>query len=405
MKDYFVLAFGNLRHRGIRSWLTLLGIFIGVMAVVALISLGNGLQAAVGAQFGISSTEVITVQAGGISSAGPPGTGVSNKLTVDDVEAIEKLGSVEIAIGRNIETLKVEYNDKVSYVMGFGHHEGEKGKWDLEMQDISAERGRMLQDGERRKLVLGYNYLDASKSGFDKAVGLGDKMKINNETFRVVGFMNKKGSFIIDNAIAMPVADIHELGDNEDYVDVISIKLKDKNLMERAKEDIEKLMRERRDVDVGKEDFEVSTPDAMLAAVNNVLGGVQAFIVIVAMISILVGAVGIVNTMTTSVLERRKEIGIMKAIGARNSQIFMQFLIESGLLGLVGGFVGVVFGVLLGIAGILGINSFIGSDIRPSIDFVLVGGALVGSFLIGAVAGIVPAMNAANQNPVEALRG
>jgi putative ABC transport system permease protein len=143
----------------------------------------------------------------------------------------------------------------------------------------------------------------------------------------------------------------------------------------------------------------------MMETVNSILGGVQAFIIIIASISILVGALGIVNTMTTSVLERRKEIGIMKAIGGTNGQVFMQFFFESGMLGFIGGLVGAVLGTLISVAGVAGINGFLGADLIPVIDFVLIGGALLGSFIVGAVAGIVPAMNAAKQNPVEALRG
>ena len=109
--------------------------------------------------------------------------------------------------------------------------------------------------------------------------------------------------------------------------------------------------------------------------------------------------------MSTSVLERKKEIGIMKAIGAENSQVFMQFFVESGVLGLIGGGIGVILGISLGYFGILGINSFIGSDMQPKINFFLIFFALLGSFIIGAVAGILPAMRAAKQNPVEALRG
>jgi len=148
-----------------------------------------------------------------------------------------------------------------------------------------------------------------------------------------------------------------------------------------------------------------STPDAILETVNSVLGGVKAFIIIIASISILVGALGIVNTMTTSVLERKKEIGIMKAIGGTNYQIFLQFFFESGMLGLIGGLVGITFGTLISFAGIIGINNFIGSELLPTIDFMLISGALIGSFIVGATAGIIPAMNAAKQNPVEALRG
>ena len=186
---------------------------------------------------------------------------------------------------------------------------------------------------------------------------------------------------------------------------MMAVKERSEELMDKAKEDIEKLMRKRREVDKGEEDFEVSTPEAMMETVNSILGGVQAFIIIIASISILVGTLGIVNTMTTSVLERKKEIGIMKAIGAKNSQVFMQFFFESGMLGLIGGLVGVILGTLISVAGVMGINSFLGSELLPVIDFMLIGGALVGSFVIGAVAGIVPAINAAKQNPVEALRG
>jgi putative ABC transport system permease protein len=404
MKDYFVLAIGNLRHRGIRSWLTLLGIFIGVMAVVSLISLGAGLKMAVGAQFGISNTEVLTVQAGGLNSAGPPGTGVANKLTWDDADAIERISSVDMAIPRIITTGKMEFNNKVIFGSVISMPEGEKRKIGYEVMDIEAEVGRLLKDGDTNKVVLGWNFYK-DDSIFGEKIVPGKSVLIQDEKFEVVGILKKKGSFIWDNIVLMNEEPTRNLFDYGEEVDLIAVRVKDKNLMEKTKEDIEKLMRQRRDVDIGKEDFEVSTPDAMLETVNSVLGGVQAFVVIIASISILVGAVGIVNTMTTSVLERRKEIGVMKAIGARNSQIFMQFLIESGLLGLVGGFVGVVFGVLIGIAGVLGINSWIGAEVAPSIDFVLVGGALVGSFLIGAIAGIVPAMNAANQNPVDALRG
>jgi len=128
-------------------------------------------------------------------------------------------------------------------------------------------------------------------------------------------------------------------------------------------------------------------------------------IIIIASISVFIGALGIVNTMTTSVLERKKEIGIMKSIGARNEHVFFQFFIESGLLGLIGGIVGAIFGTLIGVLGVAGINNFIGAELKPTVDFVLIFFTLLGSFIIGAVSGIIPAMNASKENPVEALRG
>ena len=174
--------------------------------------------------------------------------------------------------------------------------------------------------------------------------------------------------------------------------------------MDKTVLEIEKELRQRRNVKIGQEDFEVSTPEAMLSTVNSLLGGVQAFIVMIALISIFVGAIGIVNTMTTSVMERVREIGIMKSIGAKNSDIFLQFFIEAGLLGFVGGVIGVLIGTGIGFIGILGINNFIGISTSFSPNLVLIFGTLVGSFLIGSISGIAPAMNAARLNPVEALR-
>lgn len=402
--DYLILALKNLKHRGIRSWLTLLGIFIGVSAVVSLIGLGAGLQTAVSSQFGISSTQIITVQAGGIGAFGPPGSGVVNSLTVQDSDAIEKLSTVDMAIPRTIETVSVEFNDRLNVMSAISIPYGEEKKMNWEVIDIEIWKGRLLQDSDLKKVVLGEKFF-GSDNGFDKRIVIGNKILINNEKFEVIGILKKKGSLIFDNAILINNDVLEDLTGYGDDTDFIAVVVKDSNLMDRAAEDISKLLRKRRDVDVGEEDFDVSTPEAMMDDVNSILGAVQAFIVIIASISILVGALGIVNTMTTSVLERRKEIGIMKAIGARNEHIFLQFFFESGMLGFVGGLVGVVLGTIISVIGIIGINSFVGAELTPTVDLILIGSALLGSFIIGAVAGIVPAMSAAKQNPVEALRG
>ena len=409
IRDYFALSVKNLKHRGIRSWLTLLGIFIGIAAVVSLITLGNGLQAAVGAQFGIGSTEVISVQAGGLNAFGPPGSGVVDPLTIDDVEAIEKLSSVNRALRRNIPSGRLEFNDRAVFGMAVSIPLGDDKKFTYEILESETEVGRLLKDSDKNRVVLGYNfYVDGV--GLGKAIKVGDKVSIQGEAlvmrdFEVIGITKKTGSFIFDNVVQMNEDVLEDLMGYGDDVDVIAVHVKDKDLMDKTKEDIEKLMRKRRGVKEGEEDFQVSTPQAMMDTVNTVLGGVQAFIVLIASISIIVGGIGIVNTMTTSVLERKKEIGIMKAIGATNKDIFMHFFVESGLMGLVGGGVGIIIGMLIGWAGTAGINSFIGGDIGMSINFSFIVSVLFGSFLIGSVAGIAPAMQAAKQNPVEALRG
>ena len=404
MKDYFVLAFKNLKRRGIRSWLTLIGIFIGITAVVALITLGNGLRIAAISQFGTESTEIISIQAGGLNAYGPPGSFAVNKLTKQDVDAIENLGSIEWAVGRHIKSGKLEYNERVVFGYAVSIPGGEKGDYVYEEMALEIEEGQLL-DGEtdNGKVMLGYNFL-VDKVGLEKEVGVGKTVKIQDENFRVIGVTKKKGSLILDNVVYMTERDIEDLFDTNDHVDIIAAKVKNKDLMNKAKEDIEELLRKRRDVKKGEEDFEVSTPEAALATVNNILVGVQTFVVLIALISIAVGGIGIINTMTTSVLERKKEIGIMKAIGAQNSDVFFQFFFEAGLLGLMGGIIGVLAGIGIGFIGTSAINSFLGSTVAPQVEFTLIGLSLLGSFLVGSVSGVLPALKAARQNPVEALR-
>ena len=404
IKDYFTLSFKNLKHRGIRSWLTLLGIFIGVAAVVALISLGSGLKLAVSSQFDIASIEIITVQAGGISGFGPPGSNIVNPLTVDDVQRIEKLSSVKRSVRRNIVSGRLEYKDKLIFGSSMSIPSGDNRDFVYEQLGIEPITGRLLKDADVKKVFLGYNFY-VNKVGLDKEVIPGKRVLINDEQFEVVGILKKKGSFIFDNIVYMNQKDMENLFGFGDDVDIIVVQPRDKNELDKTKEDIEKLLRKTRDVKIGEEDFEVSTPEALLSTVNNILSGVQIFIALIAGISIFIGALGIVNTMTTSVLERKKEIGIMKAIGARNSQIFFQFFVESGLLGLIGGIIGVILGISLSVLGTVALNNFLGTELKPVVDYFLIFYVLLGSFLIGAVAGIVPAMNAAKQNPVEALRG
>lgn len=400
--DYFVLAWKNLKHRGVRSWLTLLGIFIGVTAVVSLIGLGNGLEMAVSSQFGISSTELITIQASG-GGFGPPGTGTVKSLTKDDFRAVEDVPGLKRIVYRYIRPIQLEYNDNLVFGYVGDLPDGPNREFIYEQLDTGAVDGRLLKDGDFGKVLLGYNFY-VDKVGLGKAVTAGRNVEINGKEFDVIGLVEKKGSFIFDNVVFMNREDMVDLLDLDDEIDAIVAQPNDVNDMAQLKIDIEKALRKSRDVKEGEEDFTVETPEASRGTINGILGGIQAFIIIVASISIFIGALGIVNTMTTSVLERRRDIGIMKSVGARNEDIFMQFFIESSLLGLVGGFVGVVCGELIGYFGTLGISNWLGADIRPVVDFVFIGLVLLGSFVIGGIAGISPAMNAARQNPVDALR-
>ena len=197
--DYFVLAIKNLKHRGLRSWLTLLGIFIGILSVVSLISLSTGLKLAVTSQFGISSTEVITIQAGGLSGYGPPGSGAVDPITKDDAEAIGKLPTVEVAIGRLISTHRMEYNDVMEVSYSVSIPDGKARDISYEILDFEIFQGRMLEDGDTNSVVLGYSFYK-DDNAFGKSIQVGKKVVIDGEEFKVVGILDKTGSIIFDNA-------------------------------------------------------------------------------------------------------------------------------------------------------------------------------------------------------------
>lgn len=404
MIEYLRLAIINLKEKRLRSWLTLIGIFIGVAAVVSLMGLGDGFRTAITSQFGISSTDILSVQAGGITGAGPPGTGVVNPLTHEDVDAIKRLPSVDNAVARIIQSAKLEFNDRTVFGLAMSIPDGEDRKLVYEILNFKTEEGRLLKDGDTGKVVLGYNFF-ADKVGLGKPVRVGNSVLIQGRKFEVVGITKKKGSFILDNIVHMQEKELIKLFKLGDEVDIIGVLVKDESKIGQAKEDIEKLLRKRRDVKKGEEDFSVQTPQAALSTLDNILAGIQIFVAIIAGISILVGALGIVNTMLTAVLERRSQIGIMKAVGARNKDIFYMFFFESGMTGLIGGLIGVVLGTLVSYFGTMEINNFVGASTAPTISPALIISALIGSFIIGSVAGILPALRASHQNPVDAMRG
>ncbi|MEM4330398.1 MAG: ABC transporter permease [Candidatus Pacearchaeota archaeon] len=399
VKSYLEISLKSLKHRGIRSWLTLLGVVIGVSLVVSLILIGDGLRLAVENQFGGVSKEIISVRAKGVDY-GIPGSGSTKPLTEKELEEVKKIQGVKSVLRRNIEQGVLEYKDKKSFVFVTNVPLKEK-KFFYEALDLKVISGRLLDEGDSKKIIVGYNFYKES----DGEISPGKKLKINNENFEVVGVAKKKGSFIFDNIIFMPEEDMKRIFDYGEKINFIGVQADSKDKIGIVKERIEERLRKIRNVKEGQEDFIVTTPQAMLNQINEILKGIQIFIIIIASISIIVGIIGILNTMNTSVLERKKDIGIMKAIGAKNSQIFLQFFLESGLIGLIGGIVGIIFGISIGYISFFFLENFTGVETSIRIDYGLMMIILLSSFFIGSLGGVYPALKAAKQNPVEAIRG
>ena len=400
--DSFILAIKNIRHRRLRSWLTMIGIFIGIAAVISLIGLGEGLRGTITSQFGFLGSDVLSVQAEGLGMAGPPGTGVIDPLTTDLTKKIEKVPGVETAFNRYVESGTLEFRDK--YGIGFAASvpEGEHRKIFEEMSNLKAEQGRLLKDGDGRRIVLGNSFADEDFFG----VKAGDRVLLNDIKYEVVGILEKKGSFMVDMAVFVNENIlIDDLGADREKVNIIAVKVKDVNDIDKVQEDIEKLLRKERGVKEGEEDFSVQSPQATLESLNDILFGVQLFVTIIAVISLLVGGIGIMNTMYTAVIERTKEIGIMKAIGAKNMDVFSIFFFESGFMGFVGGLIGIALG--LGIAYGLAFAGrlILGVDlIQAHVSITLIIETLVFSYVLGTLFGVLPAVRASRLRPVESLR-
>ena len=395
--DTFILPVRNLFRRKIRSWLTMLGIIIGIAAVVSLISLSQGMREAILGQFNDLGTDKLTIQAKSLQF-GPPGSGAARPLTDRDFREVKNVQGVVQGATRIIKPLKFEFDGQVKFEFAASIPDDEKERnFVYDAGKLSAESGRMLKSGEYKKIVMG----NSLKSDYR----LGDKIKIDGSTYDIVGFLIKKGNPFQDSAILMPERALKEIYNIKDEVSIIVVQVAKDQDINVVQDRIERALRRLRDVKEGKEDFQVQSPQQLLGTFNTILDVVQAVIIGIAAISLLVGGIGIMNTMYTAVLERIKEIGIMKAIGARNSDVLAIFLIESGLLGIVGGGIGIVIGIAFSKIVEFGATQYFGSTIlKAQITLTLVLGALAFSFVVGTIAGFLPARQAAHLKPVDALR-
>ena len=398
--DYFLLVIKSLKHRKIRSWLTILGIFIGIAAIVSLISLGNALQAAVGEQFNQLGVGTLTVlgKAGPIS--GPMASAISNKpLTTKEIDFVRKIRGVNSATGMLFKSVNIKYGREEENLILHGIEPSELNSLFNNVNSLKAAKGRELAENDKYKAVIG----DAiAHDLFDKEVGIRDKILIGNTEFKVVGILKKIGG-PDDSSLYINLKTMRELVNEPELISIIFIKL-DNNAdsMEMAKK-IESDLADFRNEDEAKS-FTVSTSEQLLETFGSILGIVEIILVGIATISLLVGGIGIMNAMYTSVIERTREIGIMKAIGARNFDILMIFLIEAGLLGFVGGLFGVVAGHSLSkLVELIAVNYGF-SLLKVTLSFPLISGALLFSFFVGCLSGILPAVQASRLKPTDALR-
>ncbi len=411
LKKSFQLALNILIHSKLRSWLTIIGIIIGIAAIVSIVSISIGAKQQLEDRLGNLGADILTISPGfsraagnfGFDEGGPFGredtssNSESKNLTARDLVVLRNINNVKYVMGGVSSRGDLTYLTKTATVSVSGVDET---IWkDITTEELAS--GRMLTNGDSYSIVIGDRL---ASSTFDD-IPLNSKVTIEGKTFKVVGILTD------GNSVYMPIQTARNVFDDigAEEFDSISVKIKDVGLADETVSNItKKLMMARGILKETEKDFTVSNPATMQATMQSTIDSMSLFLGAIAAISLLVGAIGIANTMFTSVLEKTKEIGIMKAIGARNKDILTIFLINSGLIGLVGGIGGIILGVFAsGLIGSMvsgtsgGISRMFGSTaITPGLLIT----ALSFSIIIGMIAGAIPAYRASKLKPVDALR-
>ncbi len=388
----------NLFHKKIRSFLTTLSILIGIMAVFALISFGLGIRDYANTLAEDMGKDKLFLAPKAVMTTDP-----SLMTSQDDIDFVGKIQGVKDITGLYYGIAEVKYDGETRYVDMMGY-DTEKTELVQSSMTVDIAEGRILKKAETGKAVLGYNYMLEDKV-FSKPLHIGSKIEVNNQPFEVVGFFEAIGNPADDQNVYISYESFERLNPQlKDRFTSTIIQSASGYEPSKLADTITDKLRRHKGLDEGDEDFYVQTFEDVIATFGVIINIINGVLVLIALISVVVAAVNIMNTMYTSVLERTKEIGIMKAIGARNSDILNIFLLESGVLGLLGGLFGIFFGFLVAKIGeAVAANAGLGL-LKPIFPWYLIAGCLLFAFLVGSLSGLAPAKQAAAQKPVDSLR-
>jgi putative ABC transport system permease protein len=395
--DLVRLAWGAVIGHRLRSMLTALGIAIGIAAVILLTSLGEGIRVYVISEFSQFGTNIVAINPGkSETSGGNPGAiaGTIRKLTVEDVEVLDRLPQVDAVVPVAFGNARVEFEERGRRVFVYGVNSDMPRVW-----KFGVRQGQFLPPGDMRHgaavAALGFK-LKTELFGEKNAVG--ERVRIGSRPFRVIGVMEPKGQFLnidLDDTVFVPVSEAMSLLNRDDLLE-IDVLYYNASETQNVVDAIKRVMLDRHD---GEEDFTITSQESMLKTLDRIIGVVTAAVGAIGGISLVVGAIGILTMMWISVNESTSEIGLLRALGARRGQVMGYFLLQAALLATAGGALGVAAGL-----GIITALRLLVPRLPISTPPEYVVAALVLSFTVGMLSGLLPARRAASLDPIEALR-
>ncbi len=384
-----------------RSGLTILGIVIGIASVIAMVSIGQGASGQIQTSIEGLGSNLLTIIPGfvqpgrGIVSSGRGSAQTLKNEDVDVLRDIDGVVSVSPEFSRRFQIVSPGGNNTNSTVIGAVQEY-------IQSRNITIESGAFFTENQLRSMgrvaVLGPT---VAGDLFGESDPVGKTVRINKINFKVIGVLQSKGSagfFNPDDTVFVPLTTMQKILAGADYLSTIAVSVESKERMSEVQALASAALAAKHRVDPESPDFSIVSQADILGTLTQVTNTFTIFLAAVASISLVVGGIGIMNMMLTSVTERTREIGLRKAIGAKKRDINMQFLAEATALTLLGGVLGVALGWLIAV----GVSRFAGIATSVSFESVLL--AFGVSAAIGIVFGYYPARRASGLNPIEALR-